>query len=261
MIYEDRIVFFFDILGFRNLVNGIKKPTKDNSEEIKAKLEFISHFYKDEIDDDLFKSKKITFFSDSVIISFKESETDQFFGLLSHLQILLVNLAIRGVLMRGAITYGKLYHDDSFLFGPAFIEAYDKETKMAIYPRIICDLDMLLLNHGAKTARDFKADLPYFFEIFNIDNDKLLYIDYFEKTINSFDDEQQIFDYFINLKRLIEQNLLMFRKERKRKELRKYLWMRDKFNQAVKELKKRFDSKMLARDGLLASYLKVTRIK
>lgn len=138
MKYEDRIVFFFDILGFRDLVNS-SAQSNDSYQEIKIILEYVRQFYESEINDSSSKSKQISFFSDSIIISFEESEPEIIFYTLCDVQILLMNLVIRGIVMRGAISFGKLYHDKDFIFGPAFIDAYESETKQAIYPRIICN--------------------------------------------------------------------------------------------------------------------------
>ena len=46
-------------------------------------------------------------------------------------------LARHGYLIRGAITVGDLYIDEDMVFGPALIEAYDAESKLAIFPRVI----------------------------------------------------------------------------------------------------------------------------
>ncbi|WP_331701786.1 hypothetical protein [Paenibacillus sp. IITD108] len=41
------------------------------------------------------------------------------------------------VMMRGGITYGKLYHSDGIVYGLAMIDAYNLESKCAIYPRVV----------------------------------------------------------------------------------------------------------------------------
>ena len=41
------------------------------------------------------------------------------------------------VLVRGSIAHGELYSDQRILFGPALVEAYQREEKLARYPRII----------------------------------------------------------------------------------------------------------------------------
>lgn len=42
-----------------------------------------------------------------------------------------------GILIRGAITIGNLYHKSGVILGKGMIEAYHLELKSAVYPRII----------------------------------------------------------------------------------------------------------------------------
>lgn len=42
-----------------------------------------------------------------------------------------------GLLLRGAITMGNFYIDERFVYGEALVRAYDLESTVAIYPRII----------------------------------------------------------------------------------------------------------------------------
>ena len=250
MVYENRIVIFFDILGFRNLVNNSAKISGKEYDKVKWVLSYIKKFYKDEISKPYFTSKQISFFSDSVIISFEEKEISQTFYTFCDLQILLMNLASNGFVMRGALSYGKLFHDKSFLFGPAFMEAYDNETKKAIFPRIILDKSILLLNQGKKSQAAFKEDLPYFFDILSIDDDGLLFFDYFYKGCNNLDSEEQFFQYMGKLKMMIELNLAAARKLKNRKVKAKYLWMKSKFNESVRTVKKEYDKRVIESQGL-----------
>ena len=94
MLYEDRIVIFFDILGFRNFVNASAKASGNQYDNVKAVLSYIKKFYDDEISNPYVASNQISFFSDSVIISFEEKEIDQTYGIFCDLQILLMNLVI-----------------------------------------------------------------------------------------------------------------------------------------------------------------------
>ena len=43
----------------------------------------------------------------------------------------------KGILLRGGITVGQLCHKDNIVYGPAMVEAYELESKSAIYPRVI----------------------------------------------------------------------------------------------------------------------------
>lgn len=47
----------------------------------------------------------------------------------------------KGIFLRGATTIGKIFHDDLILYGKSLIEAYELESKIAIYPRIILSAD------------------------------------------------------------------------------------------------------------------------
>ena len=229
-LYQYRIVFFFDILGFRDLVDKEYQNNQDNCTNILNIFKFIRKFYEDEITEKYVKSKEITFFSDSVIISFEEQEEDQFFKTLFDLQILILRLVKRNILIRGSISYGKLFHDDDFILGPAFIDAYDLETKKAIVPRIICDKDIILQAHKNKDNNSFQQDLPYLLELFDIDIDGQLYVDYYDKLRGVFDDDKQYFEYMVSLKNIIAATLNTSTSHNIRS---KYLWMREKFNKSV----------------------------
>jgi hypothetical protein len=41
-----------------------------------------------------------------------------------------------GLLVRGGITIGKLYHSGGVVFGEAMVDAYNLESRVAIYPRV-----------------------------------------------------------------------------------------------------------------------------
>ena len=52
-------------------------------------------------------------------------------------------LLYHNIICRGAIAYGKHYKKDDFIFSQALIEAYQLESKDAIYPRIIISKNLL----------------------------------------------------------------------------------------------------------------------
>lgn len=225
--YENRVVIFFDILGFRKWVNTEIEEKDDDCTSIVNIFRYIRNFYENYATGEYAKTVKISFFSDSIIISFEETDSDQIFRTVADLQILIFNLAIRKILVHGAINYGKLLHTDDFILGPAFMSAYDLETKQSVVPRIICNPDVIGEAFKFKNPPDFKADLPYVLDLFNVDIDEQLYIDYFDKIRSVFDNEKQYLNYILTLKQLIEDNLessvdLNIRA--------KYLWMKEQFN-------------------------------
>ena len=56
----------------------------------------------------------------------------------SHFQIYSVGEGV-GYLVRGGITIGNLFIDDTIVFGKALVDSYRLEDKTAYYPRIIFD--------------------------------------------------------------------------------------------------------------------------
>ena len=55
----------------------------------------------------------------------------------SSITDLSVRLLTEGLLIRGAVAKGPLYHKQSVMFGPALLDAYGLETNVAMYPRIV----------------------------------------------------------------------------------------------------------------------------
>lgn len=129
--YQDSIMAFIDILGFRQLVNDEK-----NIPIIAGILSTLTGNANRENSMSRFRVKTAVI-SDTIILSSRqEGDTLQFFEIVSTL---LKFLAINGLLSRGAISIGGLYHDDNIVFGPALVTAYQLEKIKAIYPRVVID--------------------------------------------------------------------------------------------------------------------------
>lgn len=168
-VYENRVVAFIDLLGFRELVSfsalhpeaaghiysfligiqgqqvmgglygGIPTVGLDGTREVKLArdlpntenmLELIKTHWPIEI----------TQFSDSLVLSCKAEDGATSILLLEFVAKLMLGAFQHGFLLRGGITLGLLSHQEGGpLFGPAFIEAYALESKYALWPRIIVD--------------------------------------------------------------------------------------------------------------------------
>ena len=50
--------------------------------------------------------------------------------------------ASQGVWVRGGVTVGNILHDDDVVFGPALNRAYELESKVAKFPRIVLDVEI-----------------------------------------------------------------------------------------------------------------------
>src|SRR5947209_7979477 len=86
-----------------------------------------------------FVNMVISFPLDRVRADFDECTTEM--SVLSWASQLLARLsagALRlGFLLRGGATIGNLHHAQNIVFGEAMIEAYELETRTAVYPRIV----------------------------------------------------------------------------------------------------------------------------
>ncbi|MCL3782705.1 hypothetical protein EMN47_20150 [Prolixibacteraceae bacterium JC049] len=240
--YENRIVLFLDILGFKKIVGDTLKKTKESEEEeIIEKTSFIIETIKEmtEVAQMTPKetSKIVTQFSDSIVISFNADDQKEIPRLFFNLQRLIAKLIAREVLCRGAISYGPLYHKESLIFGPALVDAYETESQAALYPRVILDrsvLEVMKYNYSLEYKHSYRkitfdADIDSFLKA---DTDDKFYIDYFTGTMMFYEGDD-LFKVYKNLRRIITNGLRF-----KNPNLNiKYGWMKNKYNRLPESLK------------------------
>ena len=148
---------------------------------------------------------KIKVFSDNMIFAIPSDfhMTDDHHPVITLNRISTVVMSLQraflddGFLIRGGVTHGNLYIDDTLVWGKALLDSYYMEDHIASYPRVVVDekvkaiasllfgadktIDVLEMNH---IRTDF--DGIYFFDYLNYPNDKeirnmveraLIYID------------------------------------------------------------------------------------
>jgi len=141
--YENCFVAFLDILGFRSKI----LDSRNNDETLKILIESLNTCgafpSRGEKISESRNSRRIfvqgRFFSDTILFFLKVKPHDltQLFIIIRYLQD---RLWEKKICLRGAVTLGEMYWPSkgkSISLGPALIEAYDLETKVAIYPRIL----------------------------------------------------------------------------------------------------------------------------
>ncbi|HUI29355.1 MAG TPA: hypothetical protein VLX91_03985 [Candidatus Acidoferrales bacterium] len=236
MKYENRIVAFIDILGFKAIVGAtLDEDGNEVSEKIKTlndTLLLVRHeFDMDEPDTKLTKSRQVTQFSDSVVISFLAQEPSEVFYILLDLLHLVINFVGVGVLCRGGIAFGKLIHTDKVLFGPALIKAYETETRAALFPRII--LSDYIIALGAKyhlSHHDPADELDSILDIVTVDTDGMYYIDYFTNAQSELNDPAyDMPEYITRLRKIIKE----MSQHDEPDIVVKFGWMKDKFNKLI----------------------------
>lgn len=140
MTYQIRYCAFVDILGFTGLVSELEKGTvlPETLRDILGEIHkppsaiFTAHAESD------LKAQSI---SDAVCLS-AACTAAGLSHLFHNLESLTIDLLKRGYFLRGAIVKGKLYHDTQMVFGQALVHAYQMESSVVHFPRIVISSDV-----------------------------------------------------------------------------------------------------------------------
>ena len=169
-MYSERLTFFIDILGFKDIIEKsttnpklveslFEALTSVTSENLKLNAcgninhEKIPEEEKDKVLVKIYSETlvkefdiKATQFSDCLVFSVPVENEIACFTIFEAVAKLMISLhANFNLLLRGGVAMGQICHIESGpLFGPALVEAYELESKEAIYPMI------LLSNNVAK---------------------------------------------------------------------------------------------------------------
>ncbi len=187
---ERAVVTFIDILGFKNLV-------ENKSENEMSEILSLFHKYNTENPLDKYTSDncisteklalniKTIFFSDSVVRIRYASDWEK--GVLSdgHYMCMLEkellvladiqsDLLKKGILIRGGTTIGDILYDEGTnqLFGKAMNRAYELESNIANYPRIV--IDPTFTNVYSRSIDLIESPIY-------IDSEMLFSVDYFNE--------------------------------------------------------------------------------
>lgn len=261
MNYENRIVLFLDILGFKSIINKTVDKEEDvetaikslynNLNEIRTFLIFRLSEFKSVIHDQN-KSVRVTQFSDSIIISFISDKNVTLLNLIIVIQELIIKLVNNGLLCRGAISYGKLVHDENIIFGPALNDAYETETKAALYPRIILDKSVIDLGKSKHSDEDdINSRENIILGYLSRDSDDKYYIDYFPKVLRDFKYVTNIQSYLSNLRTIIINGSRFTTPDLKVK----YGWMRNKYNSTLEILQDEHKIIEISKESGLFGYI------
>ncbi|MGD0870142.1 MAG: hypothetical protein ABSB88_11365 [Bryobacteraceae bacterium] len=154
--YEKSLVSYVDILGFGELIGT--RSAEDISEIIReVKEDFRPYRTK------VSKTRNGDFvnFSDMNITSIPLNRRgarlacEILFDQLMHLVQAQSTRILQGIVVRGGVTVGEIVKSQRQLFGPAVVRAYELESKIAIYPRIVVGkevLDELKEQTGARAG-------------------------------------------------------------------------------------------------------------
>ena len=150
--YSDKFVGYVDILGFSDL---IKRSTHEP--ELLKKLTDIFSSIEDMWEEKYEKSGLVvTSFSDNIVLS-ADNSLQGFLHIAATVDWLANELLKQGILIRGALDFGLLYHDENIVLGPVLGVVYGIEQNLAKYPRIVCSHKFLSqIEHISGTSKSTK---------------------------------------------------------------------------------------------------------
>lgn len=138
------VIAYLDILGateyMKNDSEQFLKDLKNIYETANMDITFANVVHKKDI--------FIKIFSDNILIAVKTSKhdinrTNKITTVANLVGNIYDNALEYGYLIRGGITEGKFYRDKLFVYGKALVDAVKIEEKIAIYPRIIVQDDLI----------------------------------------------------------------------------------------------------------------------
>ncbi len=209
-MYRKSIITFLDILGFRSLIES--RPFDKIQTALKV-LKNVSQQFIEEIDENSF-SRAVIQFSDSIVrvrpllIGNDHAPSPTFYAEICDLIRTQGFMAQHGICIRGAVTVGDVHIDKSGAFGPGFIRAYELESTLALYPRIVIDpiffpeLSAHLERHGSESMNE-EAGIKF---SLRRGDDGLHWIDYFRRYIQDFVDPENTDIFVAAHKKLIIDN-------------------------------------------------------
>lgn len=217
--YEERYIALVDILGFSKWVYDESKNhvfagilhslgTLPTQHEAKGTG---------------FERIKTAIISDTLVLSATTSSPTALSDIIYCTYSAFRTFLSEGIMLRGAICRGKLYHEDNIVFGPAMVEAHLLEQHIAIYPRIVL---------SSQTSSDFFEHNADIANAFIEDTDGIIYLDLYGDMIAA--------AYAKNdcsaptaIQNIVYDNLRNSSNNEKIRQ--KYLWVKEHFNRSLKE--------------------------
>lgn len=144
-VFKDKFVAFIDILGFKKLISGAENGTGISLSEILELLKQLGTKVDREgydkhgpricplaprIEKNL--DFRVTQISDCVIVSAELSPAGVI-NLVSHCWKVIINLLSQGIMCRGYIVRGPVYHTDDQILGSGYQDAYQAESKVSAF--------------------------------------------------------------------------------------------------------------------------------
>src|SRR5258708_6128572 len=241
--YETSLLTYVDIRGFRELID--KKTANDIARSIRV--------VKEAVEPDRFRSslpalprEQFINFSDLNIIWTPLHRKNKWPATgwvhsqivrVVHAQSIL--LFDEGILLRGGITIGNVARSYGQLFGPAVVRAYDIESKIARFPRIVVGGEVLdaLNTDSSLWVHDQETDVQAVKALLRRDCDGEFFVDYLRVIEEELDDRSKYPSYLDQHQEFIAFNLAQY--SGNPSILQKYKWLQEYHDSTASAWKKR----------------------
>lgn len=179
--YNEKIIAFLDILGFRKLVCRSKCEAVEIIRKIDGAITHVIDIVKLETKG----AVSVKLFSDCFCVSCEVSDLDQMVRELCFLQLF---LAADGIFVKGGLSKGSHFDNDRIIFSEGLIKSYELQEHDK-YPRVIVD-DFLVQKMTTETHRDYGDKLV---DYLAVAPDGKYFLDYLQslregELINEYDD-------------------------------------------------------------------------
>lgn len=171
------IVCFIDILGFTEMIKT--KCMNGEGNELLSKLhKSLNSSY--ELMNINLAVENTKIFTDNIVIScpILGNGEKELSSILYSLLWYQYHLTLEGFFIRGGISIGDNYMDKNIVFGPALIDAYEAESKLAISPRIILDKKCMELHERINKQYLLSGLYSEYAKYLGVGNDGILFVNY-----------------------------------------------------------------------------------
>ncbi len=183
--FEKAVIIFIDVLGTqdRKEFNEWYKITDIFYDTVQSEKEL------DKNHEHVVYKREIHVFSDCAYIVYdykdwveegRKNDIELMITACYNTEKVLYEFYKNGFVVRGAITYGYIYYevDRGLYFGPAMNRAFELESKIAIYPRVIIDPNIagLLFEYNESKYRKDKFTQMFNGEIIKRDADGMFFL-------------------------------------------------------------------------------------
>lgn len=230
--FQWSITVFFDILGYKEMAKSAAAAADGGVEFLNRLVDGLSAAQA-EVRDWTGEDARWTSFTDCVVVGlpiFQDGEGTLGNALLmcAYVQLELVR---RGFFVRGGVDAGMLHMDDVAVFGQSLVAAYEAESIVAVYPRIVLTQNACNLMDRHLKSYGRIAHSPQNRSIL-CDRDDVRFVDYLSTAAWDEDGGQLHLDTIREHKHVVETGLRLHRKRRRVWD--KFAWAATYHNSVVK---------------------------